>query len=347
MQNASVPYLEKIYRASTEGDEEICGQQNFHAALELLLSLEIAHTHEHFDGICRIKTHPIIQNLIRMDDIAGKGLRSILLAKEFDHVENYLESQDQSEIPSSVLESDELTTAWLKCLGSVLVESSDSSIQRRFLFGDAHVSQLRSRNSRLIDGILKTATLLKKLASCNEQNQKEQLLHQALESTRVSKQPPATSFRIIQPPVRDFQGRQKLLKTINKALKCRCSSSEHDWLGHTVALVGFGGMGKSELARKFVQNYNKKFRNVAWINAETNKTMTRSFTVLAEVLQLARDDHSGDNNGIEMARQIFRHLGQKIPSSLLIYDNAQRLKSMAGEFGIFEYCRFMDVPTET
>ena len=70
-------------------------------------------------------------------------------------------------------------------------------------------------------------------------------------------------------PIDPFVGRRELLDKISVALQTG-SSSPH-WSGRMVALVGFGGVGKTELARKFAYDHREDYLPM-WINAETEES---------------------------------------------------------------------------
>ena len=95
-------------------------------------------------------------------------------------------------------------------------------------------------------------------------------------------------------------------------------------------------MGKSELARKFVAIYKHCYPNAAWIQAETDESCRYSFLALANDLGLKRG--SGES-GSDIAKQVFRHTGKHIPSTLFIYDNAKKLRTTEGAavVGIQDY----------
>ena len=67
-------------------------------------------------------------------------------------------------------------------------------------------------------------------------------------TTIFRKTAPVKSFCTVQAPTDDFQGRIDLLRTIHEKLQIAISST----VCNKLALVGSRGMGKSELARKFV-----------------------------------------------------------------------------------------------
>ena len=137
------------------------------------------------------------------------------------------------------------------------------------------------------------------------------------------------SFSTVHAPTDLFQGRLEMLEVIHAKLQSGPNS-----VAQKLALVGYGGMGKSELARKLVVNYKRDYPSAAWLEAETEEGLKESFSSLAKLLGL----NTGSNeSGKEIAKKVFRHVGKHIPSALFIYDNANRLESEEGTFGILDY----------
>ncbi len=69
-------------------------------------------------------------------------------------------------------------------------------------------------------------------------------------------------------PVRSFTGRTSELETLHDALEDRQVA-----IPQMVSIAGLGGVGKSELARKYAYSYSKDYdNNVIWVNAGTQET---------------------------------------------------------------------------
>lgn len=85
----------------------------------------------------------------------------------------------------------------------------------------------------------------------------------------------AKSFTNVPAPIHNFQGRVPLLKSIH--MKLHSCPKSVNWQRNAVALVGYGGMGKPELARKLVADHKSHYPNVAWIESETENDLKTSF----------------------------------------------------------------------
>lgn len=145
---------------------------------------------------------------------------------------------------------------------------------------------------------------------------------------------PVTSFRIIQAPVEPFEGRQALLKEIHEKLQKR--SRERHYAKRMVALVGMGGMGKTETARKIALDYRRHYKNVAWIDAETEASARECFFKIAETLKIPLPIHNVE--GRQLASLVYRHISNHVNEPiLLIFDNVIQLKTDGSAFEIFNY----------
>jgi CO dehydrogenase nickel-insertion accessory protein CooC1 len=68
------------------------------------------------------------------------------------------------------------------------------------------------------------------------------------------------------------------------------------------SVTGLGGIGKSELARKYFSEHNKDYTdNVIWINADNYLTIAESFGRLAQdKLRISTTDENGKEKGIKL-----------------------------------------------
>ncbi|WP_265037767.1 NB-ARC domain-containing protein [Wolbachia endosymbiont (group A) of Hylaeus communis] len=125
-------------------------------------------------------------------------------------------------------------------------------------------------------------------------------------------------------PVKTFTGRRSELQKIYKEL--HKTTNEQAEVSQIVVISGLGGIGKSELARKYAYEYRKDYDgNVIWINAETQKDLEGSFRGLAEELKKRLTEGSkisiteeGIKSTIKDVYRYFRNV-----ESLFIFDNAK------------------------
>ena len=121
-----------------------------------------------------------------------------------------------------------------------------------------------------------------------------------------------------------FTGRVRELELLHQKVM---SSKLHCCLisDNISAVTGLGGIGKSELAKKYAHekgptNFDS---NVIWINAEDSSSMANSFTGLAEYLGV---DVSGDTKCKDISAivaRVYDYFNDR--KALFIFDNAETL----------------------
>ena len=131
-----------------------------------------------------------------------------------------------------------------------------------------------------------------------------------------------------------FIGREAELKSIHEKLQECCASQQHH-MKRIVAVISAPGMGKTEIARDFVQKYKDQYENVVWIDARTESSARASLVNLARELKL---EISQDDDGKALARLLYAHIcSQYEKPFLLILDGAQGLRTDGKVFGIHDY----------
>ena len=88
------------------------------------------------------------------------------------------------------------------------------------------------------------------------------------------------------------------------------------------ALYGLGGVGKSELARAFANEYKEVFSFVCWIDAETTAGRASAYCELVRTLEIKMKEHATSE---EIQTALFTHLENSkfVKPWLLIYDNVE------------------------
>ncbi|WP_250295221.1 ATP-binding protein [Wolbachia endosymbiont of Oedothorax gibbosus] len=136
-------------------------------------------------------------------------------------------------------------------------------------------------------------------------------------------------FGIIE-PVASFTGRSSELKALHDALQR--STGRQAVISQVATISGLGGVGKSELARKYAYKYGKYYGgNVIWINAENFEDMKNSFLRLAGDDRLGippKDKHGRDKTIEAIVEEIYAFFARRGRKSLFIFDNAEGYKGI-------------------
>ncbi|WP_261983855.1 ankyrin repeat domain-containing protein [Wolbachia pipientis] len=140
----------------------------------------------------------------------------------------------------------------------------------------------------------------------------------------------AVWFGIIE-PVASFTGRGRLLTALHNVLQR--SAKKQAVISQVASISGLGGVGKSELARKYAYKYGKDYYdNVIWISAENSKTMESSFLDLAkdDKLGISPQDKYGNDKMIEtIVKETYAFFARRGRKSLFIFDNAEGYKDIS------------------
>jgi hypothetical protein len=106
---------------------------------------------------------------------------------------------------------------------------------------------------------------------------------EGMQNNQQTKHNGAIWFGVIK-PVTSFTGREKELNELHKLVKVK---RELTAISQIAIVSGAEGIGKSELARKYAYIHREDFdNNIAWINAETQESLQKSFIMLAKDLRI-------------------------------------------------------------
>ncbi len=109
-----------------------------------------------------------------------------------------------------------------------------------------------------------------------------------------------------------FTGRKDVLEQLYEALK----------EGKKAALVGLGGIGKTQTAVEFSYRYRHDYNAVLWVKAESRESLLSDFVTIAQLLDLSEKQEKEQRLIFEAAKRWFKdHSGW-----LLIFDNADDLE---------------------
>ena len=124
-------------------------------------------------------------------------------------------------------------------------------------------------------------------------------------------------------PVQVFTGRTKALESLHNSLQ----NTEHaSVISQVSSITGLGGIGKSQLAKKYAQAYQGEYTDRIWIKAYSPE---ESFRNLAKKLDISDkyidDEGKSKNKSIQdIVKEVYQYFAKKPERrSLFIFDNAE------------------------
>jgi tetratricopeptide (TPR) repeat protein len=125
-------------------------------------------------------------------------------------------------------------------------------------------------------------------------------------------------------PNRLFTGRGEVLVRLHQAL----TSGPAALVPDPQALVGMGGMGKTQTAIAYIYQHRNEYERVFWVNAETLQAMNDGLASLADELALSPAPTPSRQLALEKVHAWFRDE----TDWLLVLDNADDLAQLAAHF---------------
>ncbi|XP_077282925.1 uncharacterized protein LOC143908937 [Arctopsyche grandis] len=133
-------------------------------------------------------------------------------------------------------------------------------------------------------------------------------------------------------PVKYFTGRQEQLEMIHRTLT---ENKKTTIISQAVSITGLGGIGKTELAVKYANDYSDYFDSIVFINSEKKENIETSFKSLAVLLGIQIMDEK-KNEGSQSTQQeinikdivqsIYRYFD--VTKVLIIFDNVEAYSSI-------------------
>ena len=115
-------------------------------------------------------------------------------------------------------------------------------------------------------------------------------------------------------PSPNFVGRHVQLKDLHELIQ---RSANHSVTGmqpivnidNVTAITGLGGIGKTQLARRYIQVYREEYNNhIIWLNAETEVTLKHSFQRLAGHLNIStKNPDNLDKETRDIVQDVYAH----------------------------------------
>ncbi|XP_044726875.1 uncharacterized protein LOC123290678 [Chrysoperla carnea] len=127
----------------------------------------------------------------------------------------------------------------------------------------------------------------------------------------------------VRDPVESFIGRAEQLDNLHRVLK----GEEKTVMPQVISISGLGGVGKSELAKKYINKYSQHYDNkVVWINAESYQTLVESFRRLAcDKLRISTKNANGEEKKISsIIEDVYTFFSNG--KSIFVFDNAEEYK---------------------
>lgn len=129
----------------------------------------------------------------------------------------------------------------------------------------------------------------------------------------------------VMPPTRTFTGRLEILEALYLALK----GDGISMVSQIAVIAGLGGVGKSELVKKYISMHKKHYNSFIWLNAGTYEILSEEFRDLAkDILYNNRQDKTAYVKKLSI-KSIVHDVYKKLSANacLIVFDNVQQFKS--------------------
>ena len=212
----------------------------------------------------------------------------------------------------------------LKILDRALPKDASSSFQIRVQALKSLACDKKVQES--IDRLLRHLQILNFSQSMSSCDAVEQLSQQLMKSKSISStKGPNYSFGLNignAPQIDDgaFIGRRPELKQLQDWLSPQSSTPPQK----IVAIIGMGGLGKTQLSIAFARQYGCDYSSVFWVNAKDETTLRQSFVSLADIIfdkvkDSSMTDAADEGRVLHQVRQWFSQ--EDNSQWLLLFDN--------------------------
>ncbi|XP_077297583.1 uncharacterized protein LOC143919244 [Arctopsyche grandis] len=125
-------------------------------------------------------------------------------------------------------------------------------------------------------------------------------------------------------PTMSFEGRINELKLLHEALMNKTTAE----ISQAASIVGLGGIGKTELVKKYMKIHKEYYHNILFINAEKSETALKSFKTLANKIGIKLLLNDGKVRDMtDVVGDIYERLN-KTGKTLIVFDNAEEYKDI-------------------
>lgn len=114
-----------------------------------------------------------------------------------------------------------------------------------------------------------------------------------------------------------FTGRDELLLLLHQQMQRKRSAA----LTQSQALIGLGGIGKTQIALEYVYRYRSEYQAVFWVRAANHETLVTDYMELAQLLALPGQETEAQMRVVASVKRWFA----QHTDWLLIFDNADTL----------------------
>ena len=129
----------------------------------------------------------------------------------------------------------------------------------------------------------------------------------------------------VKEPIKLFTGREQELCNLHKKMQ----ESKQIVISQITTISGLGGIGKTELARRYISQYGQFYdNNIIWINAESESTIIQSFYKLAKdkLKIIIEDQYKRKKDVKSIVNDVYELFSKR--KSLFIFDNAENNQTL-------------------